>query len=129
MKALDSLEEERGLGEEEKERKMVIVREVEVTLLQEEISWRQQSRIHWLKEGDKCTKFFHRIANSNRRGNSIESLSFNGSPFSNQDMIRDHAVQFYESLFFEQCNWRPRLDTLDFDMLDAGEANQLETPF
>jgi hypothetical protein len=38
LKALDSLEEERGLGEEEKERKRVIVRELEVTLLQEEIN-------------------------------------------------------------------------------------------
>jgi hypothetical protein len=34
LKAMDSLEEERGLGEEEKERKRVIVRELEVTLLQ-----------------------------------------------------------------------------------------------
>jgi hypothetical protein len=44
-------------------------------------------------------------------------------------MIRDHAVQLYESLFSEQCNWRPRLDNLDFDMLDAGEADRLEAPF
>jgi hypothetical protein len=65
----------------------------------------------------------------NRRGNSIESLSINGSPSSNQDMIRDHAVQFYESLFSEECNWKPRLDNLDFDMLDAGEVDWLETPF
>ena len=97
LKALDSLEEDRSLGEEEKERKRVIIRELAVTLLQKKISWRQKSRICWLKEGDKCTKFFHRIANSNRIGNSIESLSINGFLSSNQDMIRDHAVQFYES--------------------------------
>jgi hypothetical protein len=65
LKALDGLEDERGLGEKEKERKRVIFRELEVTLLQEEISWRQKSRICLLKEGDKCTKFFHLIANSN----------------------------------------------------------------
>jgi hypothetical protein len=31
-----------------------------------EISWKQKSRVLLLKKGDKCTKFFHRIANSNR---------------------------------------------------------------
>jgi hypothetical protein len=79
LKAMDRLEEERGLGEEDKERKRVISRELEVALLQEESCWRQKSRIHLLKEGDKCTKFFHLIANSNCRGNTIESLLINGS--------------------------------------------------
>jgi hypothetical protein len=36
----------------------------------------------WLREGEKCTKFFHQVANSNRRNNSIESLLVNGSAFS-----------------------------------------------
>jgi hypothetical protein len=29
----------------------------------------------------------------------------------------------------KNCNWRPRLDNLAFDFLEAGEADQLETPF
>jgi hypothetical protein len=85
--------------------------------------------ILWLKEGDKCTKFFHRVANSNKRYNSIESLSVNGSVSSDQPTIRDSAVQFYESLFTEPYSWRPRLDGLDFDSLGAAEASSLETPF
>ena len=31
-----------------------------------------------IQEGDKNTKFFHRIANSHRRYNSISSLRING---------------------------------------------------
>jgi len=27
---------------------------------QEEISWRNKSRVQWLKEGEKKTKFFHK---------------------------------------------------------------------
>jgi hypothetical protein len=53
--------------------------ELEKATLLEEISWRQKSR----------------VTNSNRRNNSSESLSINGSVSSNQPTIRDHIVQFY----------------------------------
>jgi hypothetical protein len=62
---------------QEKLRKIMVINELEkATLL--EISWRQKSRALWLKEGDKYTKFFYRVANSNSRYNSIETLSING---------------------------------------------------
>ena len=63
LKALELVVEERGLSEEEKVRKSMLCRDLEKALLQEEISWRQKSRIKWFKEGDKCTKFFHSMAN------------------------------------------------------------------
>jgi hypothetical protein len=94
LNTLDSLEEERGLAPDEKLRKSLVISEPEKTTLLEEISWRQKSRVLWLKEGDKCTKFFHRVANSNKRFNSIESLSINGSVSSDQSIIRDHATHF-----------------------------------
>jgi hypothetical protein len=101
--ALDRLEEERGLDSEEKLRQSLIVSDLEKIVLQEEISWRQKSRVLWLK-GDKCTKFFHWIANSNWRSNSIESLFVNGSVSLDQPAIKDHIVQFYETLFSKQYN-------------------------
>jgi hypothetical protein len=72
--ALDRLEEQHSLVPEEKTRKCTVIRELENSILQKEISWRQKSMVLWLKEGDKCTKFFHRVANSNRRFNSIVSF-------------------------------------------------------
>lgn len=83
----------------------------------------------WLKEGDKCTKFFHRIANSNRWSNSIELLSVNDLVSSNQPAIKEHIVQLNESLFSEQHNWQPRLDDLAFNSLASKETSRLELPF
>jgi len=74
----------------------------------------------WLKEGDKCTKFFLRMVNSNGRNNSIESLVVNDSVSTNHAEIREHIVQFYDNLFTEQFSWRPRLDGHIFDWIEGG---------
>ena len=82
IREIDICGEGRGLNEEERRRKDELSSELERLLLYEEISWCQKSRALWLREGDKNTKFFHRVANSNKRNNAIESLSINGSLFS-----------------------------------------------
>jgi hypothetical protein len=69
----------------------------------EQVSWRLKSRVLWLKEGDKCARFFHSIANSNRRYNSLESLLIGDTRSSNHTKIGVHTVKFYQKLFIEQC--------------------------
>jgi hypothetical protein len=129
LEMLDNYEVSRGLSEEEKERRRGLVADLEASLLQEEICWRQKSRIRWLKEGDKCTKFFHQVANANRRTNSIESLVVDGSFSSDPEVISSHIGNFYESLFSEPLGWRPRVDNLEFEVLSLDEAARLEDPF
>jgi len=79
-----------------------IVSELEKCSPLEEVSWRQKSRVMWLKEGDKCIKFFHSIGNSNRRYNSMDSLLIGDTP-SNQTEIVEHVVQFYQKFISEPC--------------------------
>ena len=129
LKALEIAAEGEGLSEEERERERLFCKDLERALLQEEISWRQKSIIKWLKEGDKCTKFFRLMANSNKRYNTIDSLLINGSLSSNLVAIREHAVNYYESMFAKSMSWRPRLDDLDFESMSAGEASFFEAPF
>jgi hypothetical protein len=129
LKLLDRFEEDRGLFEEEKERRRVLAKDLEASLLQEEINWRQKSRMRWLKEGDKCIKFFHQVFKANRRNNSIKSLIVNGSPTLDPTIISDHIIGFYESFFAEPMGWRPRLDNLEFDRLNVEEVSSLEEPF
>jgi len=94
----------------------------------EEVSGRQKLRVMWLKEGDKCTKFFHSIANSNRRHNSMDSLLIGNTP-SNQTEIGEHVVKFYQKLFFELCRWRPMVNDISFDSILESEASLLERAF
>jgi hypothetical protein len=88
--------------------------ELEKTILLEEVSWRQNLRALWLREGDKNTKFFHLVAKYNRRCHTVENLVVNGDISSNPAKIKDHVVQISTQLYTENENWRPDLDGLPF---------------
>jgi hypothetical protein len=129
LKELDVIEEVRALDSEELAKKGEVSKELEACLLMEEVSWRQKSRILWLKEGDKCSKFFHSMANSHRRYNSIDSLMIEGNLSNNQVEISEHIVKYFQKLFEEQCQWRLRVDGLVFDQILDHEASWLEREF
>jgi exonuclease III len=129
LNKLDVDVEDRPLSEEEKNQRERIVAELERNALMNEISWRQKSRVLWLQEGDKNTRFFHCIANSNRRRNTISTLSINGELSSDPQAISECITQFYNHLFMEEDCRRPLLDGLDFSMLSSGEAAGLERAF
>jgi hypothetical protein len=96
LQAFNTIEGSRALVDGELLKKSEIVSELERCSLMDEVSWRQKSRVTWLKEGDKCTKLFHSIANSNKRYNSMDSLLIGDSISSDPTEIGEHVVQFYQ---------------------------------
>ena len=78
LSELETIEESRGLTEEEKLDLERIRGELEKTSLLKEICWKQKFRVLCIREGDRNTKFFHHIANSHRRFNSIDRLMVDG---------------------------------------------------
>lgn len=87
-----------GPSEEEKK----IEENIVLLNLQEEIMWKQRSRIQWLNEGDNNTKFFHQKANRRRNKNRITQLSREDGTISEeidemQQMTRDF-IEIYTLL-------------------------------
>ena len=97
--------------------------------LMEEISWRQKSRETWLKEGDRNTSFFHRMANSHRRRNCINSICINGRRLDKEDDIKKGLVDAFQNLLSAPAGWRPSLPDLDINRIGTEEAVSLEETF
>ena len=87
---------------------------LEKVTLMEEICWRQKSKVLWLQEGDRNSKFFHRTANSHRRFNTINNLVVNGELTSNPSTIAAYISLFYKQLYSENEEQRPLLDEVEF---------------
>jgi len=78
--------------------------------------------------GQEHTKF-HRVANSHRKFKQVDSLSINSTISRNPAEIKEHIVQYYNNLYFENCSWRPRVESLSFLSIYADESSWLERAF
>jgi hypothetical protein len=69
---------------------------------QEEILWRQKSRVQWLKEGERNTKFFHKAMVHHRYINRITQLEdAQGNPIREHNQIVEELNTYYKELLTE----------------------------
>lgn len=68
---LDHKESEVGLSEEELRQRNELKEEIQQIVYKEVISWKQKSRIHWLKHGDNNTSFFTSLPVEERQAISL----------------------------------------------------------
>ena len=77
-----------------------IRQEVNDLLLKEEKMWQQRSRVSWLKEGDRNTKYFHNRASQRRQRNSIQTLiREDGEIVTGSEAIGTQFTDYYQALF------------------------------
>ena len=129
VKALDALEDARPLSDAEMVQRDQERAELERIILMDEICWRQKSRALWLRERDRNTKYFHRIANSHRRKNSIGSIIVDGATIIDLAEINVKIVNFYITLFTESGTRRPTLDDLAVPTIDEVDVVCLDKDF
>ena len=97
--------------------------------IMEETFWRQRSREIWLKERDRNTRYFHRMANSDMRRNQIRRLRINGVWATEDSDLKSNIVNAFKSLRSDPGYWRASPDGLSFSSIIALEASRLELPF
>jgi hypothetical protein len=129
LQLLETKENQGWLTEEVRFHRSDLKAELEKTMLLEKISMRQKSRIQWLKECDKNTKFFHCTANSNHRKNFIEHMSHGEVKWETQEEIWKGTVNFYKGLYAERASWRLVLGGVEFNSLEEADTLHLECPF
>jgi hypothetical protein len=59
----------------------------------------------------------------------VKSLRINGAMSTDSVEIKDHIINYYDSLYTEQSSWRPRVDGISFSSIDADECIWLERVF
>nr|XP_027101745.1 uncharacterized protein LOC113722690 [Coffea arabica] len=65
----------------------------------EELYWRQKSRIQWLREGDKNTKFFHTSVQGRRRRNRLNKLQReDGTWTESEEAVSTEVAKYYRNL-------------------------------
>ena len=99
--------------------------------MMEEISWRQKSRATWLKEWDRNTEFFHRMANAHRRRNFLNNISINGRKLVKEADIKDGLINSFQNLLSApaSCPPPPPLHDLVFNGIGSEEATRMEETF
>ena len=123
------MEGEKSLTEEElackKEAKEGYAKCVEL----EETHWRRVSRELWLKEGDRNTGYFHRMASAYRRANFMDKIKINGVRLLGEQEVRERVVNAYQQLLSESSDWKADIGRLQLNQISLQEARMLELPF
>lgn len=72
-------------------------------LYREEMMWLQRSRINWLREGDRNTKYFYLRARWRARKNRIKKLKKeDGKWMSDQQEMQRMAMDYFSNLFWRE---------------------------
>jgi len=82
-----------------------------------------------MEDGDRNTKFFHRVANNRRKFNAIENIVVEGELHVDDSSMKDAIVHFYEQLYHENFPSRPFLEGISYSTINLEDVWELEKEF
>ncbi|KAK3206390.1 hypothetical protein Dsin_020436 [Dipteronia sinensis] len=112
-----------------REERLKLIADLWKGLRLEEQKWWQKSRVKWLVEGDKNTRFFHNVSNTRRRNNFIGNILFNGVVHSAPTQVKEGVFNFFKD-HFKNVTWsRPKVGGLDIKRISVEDRKALGRDF
>jgi hypothetical protein len=123
-KQLESLQCERTVPEMEKIKDLQ--KELQLLLAKEEIKWKQKSKVAWLKEGDKNTKYFHACATQRKFKNAIDNIiDEQGRVWESKEEVERVFVDYYKNLFTSEAQIDPAICLDELECRVSNEMNEV----
>lgn len=82
------------------EEALMLQKEINSLLDQDDLKWKQWAKTDWLKWGDHNTKFYHACANQRRKTNQILMIKIvDGSVLESLEEVRIGFIDYFTELF------------------------------
>ncbi|XP_042023085.1 uncharacterized protein LOC121770421 [Salvia splendens] len=96
----------------------------------EEEYWRQKAAIRWVVEGERTTKFYQGWVRQKRVKAKIHEINVEGRLISNEEELRQSAVDFYQNLFSSDIAEleEPQLDLIQGIPNELNAGDLCKTP-
>ncbi|KAL4351250.1 hypothetical protein GQ457_06G036320 [Hibiscus cannabinus] len=96
---------------------------------QDEREWLQKSRLKWFEAGDKNTRYFHIVASTRRRKNSIDKLSVGSRVVTKPEKIKAEVEDHFQKIYNNVNTIKAEHLNCNLKVLSVEDANKIEEPF
>ena len=108
---------------------ILLQKEINSLLDQEDMKWRQRAKADWLRLGDRNTKFFHDSATQRRKKNQILKIKDErGTTWETPEKIKVAFVDYFTNLFMagDGRNMEPCLQHISKKVIDGMNNDLLQ---
>jgi len=126
---LDTLDDNRGLEESEREERRLLPVELTTIMFKQEAVIFQKARQKWLKQGDLNTNFFHSSVKWRRTRNELHGLFVDGRWCEDKVVIKDKVRDYFEDRFARNETCAIRLDNVRFNSISEADNEMLVRDF